>query len=293
MLKNNLNLSLCFIVLLLLTFPSISFARITGFSLDIEPSAGNDSIAFVNVMAQYRSLLTNTDLLLSADAGTAWSDPSIYETTVNGTTKLLSEWLIDLCNETIIMSYDRNATNLLVRVTPYLDYADKIPNRSVIVGAAIATPGSTPTWWQTQTVKELEEVIASVDSELQGHSSFSKKYAIFYGETLLNATNAFPYKSIINETKTLWYISDKWVYDNTSRSNFFSFAKNQNVVTLYDAPHAGNRPHIGANKNDQQMYVDFINIAHTLGIDIQFMSGLNDFETDIEFIKSVNEKLVF
>jgi hypothetical protein len=83
------------------------------------------------------------------------------------------------------------------------------------------------------------------------------------------------------------------VYDNTSRSNFFSFAKNQNAVTLYDAPHAGNRPHIGANKNDQQMYVDFINIAHTLGIDIQFMSGLNDFETDIEFIKSVNEKLVF
>jgi hypothetical protein len=263
-------------------------ARIVGFSLDIEPSAGNESIAFVNEMKEWHDRLSNTGLLLSADAGTAWSDPSVYETTVNGTTKLLSEWLVDLCNETIIMSYDRNASNLIVRVTPYLSYADNFSDKSVTVGAAIATPGTPQTWWQTQTVAELETVIADVDHELQKHSSFSRKYAIFFADTLFNASLANPAKSIINETKTLWYLNDEWVYNNQSRTDFFEFAKAQNVVAVYDAPHAGNRPHIGADKTDQAYYVDFIHLADSYGIDIQFMSGLNDFDFDMEFIKSVN-----
>jgi len=281
-----MSLFIFFLVISAVTTPSL--ARIVGFSLDIEPSAGNESVAFVNQMVEWRDRLTGTDLILSADAGTAWSDPSTYETTVNGTTKLLSEWLVDLCNETIIMSYDRNASNLIVRVTPYLSYADKFPNKAVVVGAAIATPGTPPTWWQTQTVAELEQVIASVDDELQTHPSFSKKYAIFFGDTLMNATLANPAKSIINETKTLWYLNDDWVYNNISRTNFFEFAKAQNVVAVYDAPHAGNRPHIGANKTDQAYYVDFVHLADSFGIDIQFMSGLNDFDFDIEFIRSVN-----
>ena len=105
--------------------PSVSPA-IVGFSLDIEPNEGPDSVAFVNTMAAWRAALAGTGMLLSADAGTAWSTPAYQNTTVNGTTKLLSEWLVDICDEAILMSYDRNATRLLERVLPYLTYADSV-----------------------------------------------------------------------------------------------------------------------------------------------------------------------
>jgi hypothetical protein len=270
-----------------------SLARVTGFSLDIEPSPGDESVAFVNVMAEYRRLLTGTGLILSADAGTAWSAAPTYLTTVNGSTKLLSDWLVDLCDEAIVMSYDRNASNLVARVEPYLAHADTVPGRSVVAGAAIASPGSPSTWWQTASVAELERVIADADEALRAHPSFGSRprYAIFFAQTLLNASLAAPAPALINETKTLWYLSDAWVYDNSSRADFFAFAREQNVATVYDAPHAGNRPHIGASPADQAAYVDFLHRADALGIDVQFLSGLSSFEFDLAFIKSVNAGL--
>ena len=101
-------MSRSFCLLLLSLYLSLwpSSARITGFSLDIEPPAGNESVAFVAVLAEFRWRLSGTGLKLSADAGTAWAAPA-YLTTVNGTSKVLAEWLVDICNETIVMSYDR------------------------------------------------------------------------------------------------------------------------------------------------------------------------------------------
>ena len=280
------------LLLLLLACP-FARARVVGFSLDIEPPAGPESAAFVAVMAEYRWRLAGSGLLLSADAGTAWTGAD-YATTVNGTTKLLSQWLVDLCDESVLMDYDRNASNLLVRAEPYLDYADARPGHAVVVGVAVATPGAAPTWWQTASAAELEALIAAVDPALRAHPSFNSprpRYAVFFAQTLWNATRAAPAPLIANETKTLWYLDDDWVYNETARADFFAFCRAQNVVAVYDAPHAGNRPHIGAAPADQALYVDFIHLADAAGIDVQFLSGLQSFDFDMAFIKSVNEGL--
>jgi hypothetical protein len=279
-----------FSLLLLLVLAVPVQMRITGFSLDIEPPAGNESVAFVEYLAEFRWRLAGTGLKLSADAGTSWTS-SDYMTTVNGTSKTLGEWLVDLCNETVVMSYDRNASNLLLRVGPFLGYADAYGGvKNVTVGTAIATPGSAPTWWQTQSPAELEALIASVDSSLRTHASFKGRYAVFFAATLFNASSGGgpPPGSGIGEEKSLWYLDDDWVYDETSRAAFFAFAAAQNVREVYDAPHAGSRPHIGANATDQSLYADFVHLADAQGIDIQFMSGLNTLAFDLAFISSVN-----
>ena len=275
------------LVFLLAVAPAHS--RITGFSLDIEPSAGNESVALVEYLSEFRWRISGTGLKLSADAGTAWSS-SDFMTNVNGTSKVLAEWLVELCNETVVMSYDRNGTNLLVRVDPYLAYADTYGERNVTVGVAIASPGSTPTWWQTQSPAELEALIEGVDPSLRQHASFKGRYAVFFAATLFNASagGGPPPGSGIGEEKALWYVDDDWVYDATAQSAFFQFAAAQNVRELYDAPHAGNRPHIGANTTDQALYVDFVHLADAQGIDIQFMSGLDTLAYDLAFIESVN-----
>ena len=269
-------------------------ARVVGFSLDIEPPAGPESAAFVAVMAEYRWRLAAAGggLLLSADAGTAWTAQD-YLTSVNGTTKLLSEWLIDLCDEAVLMDYDRNATNLLLRAEPYLAYADARPGRAVVVGVAVATPGSAPTWGQTADPAELEALIASVDPALRAHASFRSprpRYAVFFAQTLLNATRAAP-APVGSEAKTLWYLDDSWVYDAAAQAEFFAFARAQHVVAVYDAPHAGNRPHIGASPADQALYVAFLKRADAQGIDVQFLSGLADLDGDLAFIRSVNSAI--
>lgn len=200
---------------------AILFARsalgaITGFSLDIEPSSNSSQeVDFINTMAQYQALLSGTGLTLSADAGTAWVAPPVWNVTVNGTSRVLSDWVVTLTNETIIMDYDRNATNLLVRAAPYLDYADALVQqgipRNVTVGVAIASPGSQPTWWQTQSVDELESLITAVDPSLSTHPSFSRRYAIFTSDSLFNASSEAPCPTCsYAEQKTLWYLDDSW-----------------------------------------------------------------------------------
>ena len=272
-------------------------SAIIGFTLDIEPASNStDEVNFINTMAQYSSLLAGTGLLLSADAGTAWTGVPVWNVTVDGTNKVLSEWLVDLCNETIIMDYDRNATNLLVRAAPYLDYADTLVsqgnNKSVTVGVAISAPGDTPTWWQTESIKELESLIATVSPTLMSHASFGGRYAIFTGSTLMNNSATAPCPACAYaEQKTLWYVDDAWVYNVSVQSAFFDFACQQHVVQLYDAPHAGNRPHIGANPADEALYRSFVESADTRGIDVQFFSGVSDFTYDMAFIKSVNTSL--
>ena len=278
------------LALLAATAPLVA-PRVIGFSLDIEPPAGNESVAFVNVMAEYRWRLAGTGLRLSADAGTAWTAPE-YETTVNGTMRTLAQWLVVLCDEAILMVYDRNATNLLVRAEPYLTYADGLSGKLITVGVAIATPGSPPTWWQTANTSELEDLIATVDEPLRQHVSFTARYAVFFGATLANASAAERSPPpTINETKTLWYLDDDWVYDAAAQKAFFNFAAAQNIVEVYDAPHAGSRPHIGANAVDQAAYAEFIKIAHGRGIDVQFLSGLATLAGDLEFIQTVNAEL--
>lgn len=261
-------------------------ARITGFSLDIEPPPGSASVDFVNEMAAWRSRLDGTGLRLSADAGTAWSGAN-YATTVNGSTKLLSEWLVDLCDEAILMDYDRNASNLLVRAEPYLAYADGRPGKAVTVGVAIAPPGTPAAWWQTANVSELEALIASVDAPLRRHRSFTEKYAVFFAETLFNATKAAESLEAAStgEMKSLWYVADEWIYDGAAQSAFFDFARAQRVVELYDAPHAGDRPHIGANATDEALSAEFYRLCDARGISVQFMSGLNTLEEDLRFIQ--------
>lgn len=244
-------------------------------------------------MAQYRSLLAGTGLVLSADAGTAWVSSPLWDVTVNGTTKVLYQWLVDLCNETIIMDYDRNASNLIDRANPYLSYADSLisqgETKSVTVGVAINSPGATPTWWQTGSVTELETLIATVNPTLASHPAFSLRYAIFTAGSLFNSSSDTPCPTCtFPERKTLWYLDDDWVYNSTSQEAFFNFACQQRVVQVYDAPHAGDRPHIGGNPADEVLYRTFVEAAGTRGIDIQFFSGVSDFAYDMEFIQSVN-----
>lgn len=267
-------------------------ARITGFSLDVEPPQGEQSVAFVNLLAEFKWRLRGTNLSLSADAGTAWMGAG-WETLVNGTSKLLGAWLVDLCDEAILMDYDRNESNLIARAAPYLSYADARPGKAkaVTVGVAIASPGAAPpTWWQCESVAELEALIASVDGALSAHASFSHRYAVFFAATLYNASGAAPAPPG-PETKTLWYLDDEWIYNLAARDAFFAFAQAQHVVEVYDAQHAGDRPHIGANATDTALYADFIKKADALGIDVQFMSGLDTLEQDLAFIASVNADL--
>jgi hypothetical protein len=277
--------------------PLAALSAITGFSLDIEPSANStDEVAFINTMAQYRSLLGGTGLILSADAGTAWVTSPLWNVTVNGTDKCLFEWVVDLCNETIIMDYDRNSTNLLVRAAPYLAYADARVaeglNKSITVGVAIAPPGAPSTWWQTASLAELTALVHAANPSLESHASFSSRFAIFYASTLFNSSQAAPCPACsFTEPRALWYVDDDWVYDAGAQSAFFDFACAQHVVQLYDAPHAGSRPHIGANPADEALYRSFVEAAGTRGIDVQFMSGLNDFDYDMAFIRSVNASL--
>jgi hypothetical protein len=296
MAHRNAALRLPLLLLLLAALAAVARGAVVGFSLDIEPGPGTqDAVDFVNTMAVYRGLLDadGGGLRLSADAGTAWTQ-SYYNVSVNGTNKILYEWIADLCDETVVMSYDRNATNLLVRVGPYLAYADaqvaRGLNRSVVVGVAIATPGSPQTWWQTQSSTELEALIASVDSALSGHASFARKYAVFFAATLFNATNggADPLPPSIGERKALWYVDDEWVYSAQAQDAFFAFAVQQKVGLLYDAPHAGSRPHIGASKSDEALYQAFVRRADEQGIDVEFLSGLSDFAYDLAFIKATN-----
>jgi len=285
------SLALRFLAALLCAAPCAR-ARIIGFSLDIEPPAGSESVALVNTLAAWRAALSasGTGLRLSADAGTAWT-AAAYETTVNGTTKTLGEWLVDLCDETIIMSYDRNATNLLLRVEPFLQYAaarGAAGAGAITVGAAVSSPGDAEAWWRTANASELEALIAAVDGALQRRPQFSGRYAIFYGETLYNATLAAPAPSSIGERKALWYVSDSSIYDAAAREAFFAFAAQQRVVQLYDAPHAGARPHIGANASDEALSAQFYQRCDAAGIDVQFMSGLNTLAYDLAFIEKVN-----
>jgi len=265
---------------------------VVGFSVDIEPPAGStDEVAYINTMALYQSLLAGTGLTLSADAGTAWVTPE-WNVTVNGTNKLLYEWVVDLCNETIIMDYDRNASNLLVRAAPYLSYTDGLvaqgANKAVTVGVAISSPGETPTWWQTQSVAEMEAVIAAAKPALEAHPSFSHRFAVFFAQTLFNSSRAAPCHSCsFLENKTLWYLADEWVYDAVAQASFFEFAQEQRVVQVYDAPHAGNRPHIGGSPADEELYRAFVRAADVRGIDLQFMSGPAAFATDLAFIRSL------
>ena len=268
-------------------------AKVIGFTLDLEPGPGTaDEVALIHTMSTYQSLLAGTGLTLSADAGTAWVTAD-WNVTVNGTTRDLYQWLVDYTNETIIMDYDRNATNLIARAAPYLAYADErraagLP-ASVTVGVAIAPPGAPPppTWWQTQSVAELEALIAAVAPALGAHPSFTHRYAVFTAESLFNASAAAPCPGCaFNEVKTLWYLADAWVYDPVAQAAFFDFAALQNVRQVYDAPHAGNRPHIGANPADEQLYRAFVRAADARGIDIQFFSGPNAFAYDFSFIKS-------
>jgi len=284
------------VLALALLFSHAARAAIVGFSLDIEPGPGTqDAVDFVNTMAAYRGLLdaAGGGLRLSADAGTAWTQP-YYNLTVNGTNKILYQWIGDLCDESVVMSYDRNASNLLVRVTPFLEYADaqvaRGLNRSVVVGVAIATPGSPATWWQTESATELESLIASVDPALVAHASFARQYAVFYAATLYNATNGGtdPLPPSIGERKALWYLDDDWVYDAQAQDAFFAFAAQQRVGLVYDAPHAGNRPHIGASKADEALYQAFVRRAGAQGIDVEFLSGLSNFAYDLAFIKEMN-----
>lgn len=115
------------------------------------------------------------------------------------------------------------------------------------------------------------------------------------------------------------------VYNSTAQAAFFDFACLQHVIQVYDAPHAGNRPHsesrrvalvesnelttqnasfpcghhpttlhllaVGANPADEAMYRSFVEAAGSRGIDVQFLSGLNDFEYDMQFIASVNTSI--
>jgi len=269
---------------------------IVGFSLDIEPAPGTpDAVAFVNVMAAYRGRLdaAGGGLVLSADAGTAWTQPA-FNVTVNGTNKLLFEWIADLCDETVVMSYDRNASNLLARVAPFLAYADAQVARGlarrVVVGAAVAPPGAPQTWWQTANATELEALVASVDAALAAHASFARLYAVFYAATLFNSTHGGtdPVPPTVGERKALWYLDDDWVYDAAAQDAFLAFAAQQRVVLMYDAPHAGARPHIGASKADEAAYAAFVRRAGAQGVDVQFLSGLNDFDYDLAFIRATN-----
>ena len=272
-------------------------AAIVGFSLDIEPGPGTpEAVGFVNTMAAYRALLDadGSGLVLSADAGTAWTGAD-FNVTVNGTNKLLYQWIADLCDQTVIMDYDRNASNLLVRAAPFLAYADaqvaRGLRRSVVVGVAVAPPGAPATWWQTANVSELEALVAAVNPALTAHASFAREYAVFHAGTLFNATNGGtePVPPVsIGERKALWYLVDAWVYDPSAQDAFLAFARQQKVGLVYDAPHAGSRPHIGADKGDEQLYRAFVQRAGAQGIDVQFLSGLSDFAYDLAFIKATN-----
>ena len=274
-----------------------SRAAIVGFSLDIEPGPGTqDAVDFVNVMAAYRGLLdapSGAGLVLSADAGTAWTAPS-FNVTVNGTNRLLFQWIADLCDESVIMDYDRNATTLLLRAAPFLAYADAQVasglKKSVVVGVAVATPGAPPTWWQTADPAELEALVARVDPALTAHPSFARRYAVFHAGTLWNATGngTAPLPPGIGERKALWYLLDEWVYDSAAQDAFLAFAKQQRVDLVYDAPHAGARPHIGASKADEALYAAFVRRAGAQGIDFEFLSGLSDFEYDLAFLRATN-----
>ena len=269
-------------LLLLLVVPTSG--KVLGFTIDVEPNFGPEAVAFVNELAAWRSGLAGTGLTLSADAGTSWSGTPDWITEVNGTSKLLSEWLIDLTDEAIIMDYDRVPASLLSRAEPYLTYADGQPNKSVTVGLALNVPGGTATWWQTANLTELEALVAVTLPSLAQHRSFSGRIALFHAGTLWNSSTANV--TIANEPKTIWYMVDDWVYNTTAREEFFALAARQHIVQIYDAPHAGARPHIGAAPADEAMYRDFVRAADTLGIDMQFFSGLDNIPGDIAFINS-------
>ena len=260
-----------------------TLGAVIGFSLDIEPSVGAQSVAFVNTLAAWRTALQPTGLLLSVDAGTAWSSSPDWVTTVNGTSKLLSEWLVDLSDEAILMDYDRNASKLLARALPYLSYADR-RGKAVTVGLALAPPGAASTWWQCADLVELEALVASVHPALAQHASFTQRYALFHAGTLWNSSTANV--TLVNEEKTLWYLVDDWIYNASARQDFLALAARQRIVQVYDAPHAGSRPHIGASASDEALYRSFVQITHAQGIDIQFMSGLANLPQDLAFIKS-------
>lgn len=259
-------------------------ARILGFTIDVEPNFGPESVAFVNELAAWRAALAGTGLSISADAGTAWSAAPDWVTTVNGTSKLLSEWLVDLTDEAILMDYDREGVRLLARAEPYLAYADGTKGKAVTVGLALNVPNAPSTWWQTANLTELEALVAETLPALARHTSFSGRIALFHAGTLWNSSTANV--TLVNEPKALWYLLDDWVYNTTARAEFFALAARQHIVQVYDAPHAGARPHIGAAPADEEMYREFVRTADTLGIDVQFFSGLQNIPQDIAFIRS-------
>ncbi len=97
-----------------------------------------------------------TGMVLSVDAGTAWSCPpgatTCFNITFHNKTQSVAAHVVDLADVTVVMDYDREPSNVLRRALPYLMHAQNVQkDRSIVIGLAISELGQKPEWWQTGT----------------------------------------------------------------------------------------------------------------------------------------------
>jgi hypothetical protein len=177
---------------------SLAAGRIAGFHVDDESCSGllmNNKTKQEIVCAKYFHSLANLSatlrnyssdlkgpaLTVTVDTGTAWSCPTgrsgCFNVTYNGTTQSVGDHVIDLADEIVLMDYDRNASRVVERATPFLEYADR-KGGAVSVGLATAGPSGKVATWQTRSESELAAVMRESKPALLKHASF-KGFSVF------------------------------------------------------------------------------------------------------------------
>lgn len=363
----------CIIVVIHLMLTTV-FGKFVGFTIDVETCSGLGNKTQQAVVCQeYFTLLSNwsyfiqeqdPSLLLSVDAGTAWACPpatstvntphqlaqdTCFNITYNNKTASVAEHVIDLCNQTVIMDYDQNATNAYLRALPYLQYANcltstmvkkynnsdsnyrrnnynyndndddnqynsngdivnmkdsnsnsnyKYGMKQIVVGLAITNNGENALWWQTSNEKQLEELMSTLKTMIieNGFENIFENFSIFTSDSYYNNSKANPCdennQNCTMHNTYLWHLDEVVVYNQTYQQDWLSWAQSRRVNGIYIAPHAGNRPFIGGNLNDENMFCEFLLSADHVGIDFQFFTSIKDArEQDMPFVKNCFERL--
>ena len=335
--------------LLILLASSCATAQITGFHVDSESCSGllqdNKTQQLVNCAKFFGSLeslsaklsgvtgLPQGPLRVAVDAGTGWvcgaASTGCFNLTWKNKTAPVSDHVVDLAQEVVLMDYTRNVADLYKRALPYLAYADTsitdskdaivagtpghpASHRSIRVGVAISSPLEPAASWQTRSEQELEALLVAGQALLGKHPSFGGFSVFTQGTWMAQSSGS---RAVTTSSPTgdetggrwpvasggigAWYLDHSIVTNATAsyaaRTAWLAWARQRGISEVYLAPHASNDPLIAipgraGSAAVEKVFCDFIHVAQRGPQPIAVQLIAAPLDHDLSFVKNCSRR---